>query len=108
MSVLIKESVSGLRHGHKAVGTSAVQLGGPLPYLPNKGILVRCPGADDPVPNTVPIWVGSTAAVTADSVETSGGFPVLPGDALFIPADDIEKIWCISTAASQDIAWLAI
>ncbi len=107
MTNIIKESVSGLQHGHKTVGTTAIQLIESLTGDPNKGVLLRCPGPSDPSPNTAPIWVGSKT-VTADSAESTGGMPIVPGESLVIPVDDFDRLYVVSSAADQDVAWVAL
>ena len=95
-----------LKHGHTVVGTTAVQLTTlDFPFV--KGILVRAPGANDPVPNTAPIWVGSSA-VTADSNVGTGGVPLAPGESIVLPIDDPTVAWVVSTAATQDVSWLGV
>lgn len=102
-----KSSVpSKVRHGHKVVGTSAVQLV-PVSGRLTTGLLLRAPGGDDPVSNTAPIWIGN-ANVTADSDVTTGGFPIPPGGSLTINVDAVTELYLVSTAVSQDIAWIAI
>lgn len=102
-----KESVDAgsLTHGHTTVGMTAVKLTDKK-FKTVKGVLFRCPGSTDPVPNTAPIWVGA-ASVTADSSAT-GGMPVLPGDSAFFPIEQIDQLYVISTVANQDIAWMGI
>lgn len=105
---VVKESVTGLVHGHKSVGTSVVPLYDfPLTFPANKGVLLRCPGAGDATPNTVEVWVGGPG-VTGDSAEGSGGIPIAPGEALFIPIEEPALLYVVAGAASQDIAWMAI
>ena len=101
---ITKETVktSNLHQGHTVVGAVAVPLC--LQFTTYQGILVRCPGPNDPVPNTAPVWIGRTG-VTADSGPT-GGFPVLPGHSVTIPVDDPSQLFCISTIEDQDIAWI--
>lgn len=96
--------VSDLINGHIVVGTAAVQL--TLSIRVSRGVLLRCPGAEDPVPNTDPVWVGR-ANVTADSSAT-GGTPILPGGSLFIPVDDPGGVYVISTAPGQDVSWIGM
>ena len=104
---VVKEAVKGpLIHGHTTVGTSIVQLT-TINDSVFKGVLLRCPGSSDPVPNGSPIWVGNIF-VTADSTADSGGLPIAPGEALFIPIDDPSNLYVRSTAAGQDIAWMLI
>lgn len=105
---VVKESVIGLSHGHKSVGISVVQLYAfALTSPANKGVLLRCPGAGDATPNTVEVWVGGPA-VTGDSNESSGGMPIAPGEALFIPIEEPSHLYVIAGAVSQDIAWMAL
>jgi hypothetical protein len=101
---LTKETskADGLQHGHQTVGATPVALCHSFQTL--RGILVRCPGTNDPVPNTAPVWIGR-AGVTADS-GPRGGFPILPGHSLHIPIDDPALLICVSTVEDQDIAWM--
>ena len=103
---ITKEAVRELFQGHKSVGTTRVKLT-ELDFTVNKGVLVRCPGTSDPVANTVPVWIGGSA-VTANSAEGTGGIPILPGDSIFIPIDKPNLLWVVSSAVSQDVAWLGI
>lgn len=96
-----------IRYGHKAVGTSAVQLT-TVGVDMEKGILLRAPGTGDLIPNTAPVWVGTNAGVTADSNEGSGGMPLIPGASITVPASLAKDLWVISTAISQDIAWMGV
>jgi hypothetical protein len=102
-----KESVdaSNMHHGHTAVGTTRVKLTD-LAFSTTKGVLFRCPGSTDPVPNTAPIWIGGPA-VTADSSQT-GGIPILPGDSAFMPLERLDSLYVVSSVANQDIAWMGI
>lgn len=107
MSVLVKETVTGLQHGHVAVTTTRKKIfSDPLPSKLNKGVLLRCPGVDDPVTNTIPVWVGGPA-VTADSDATTGGYPMAPGDAITVPIEVLTELYAISSG-SADLAWLAL
>lgn len=72
-----------------------------------KGILIRAPGADDPTSNTLCVWVGGPA-VTADSATDSGGIPLPPGESITLPVDDPTGVYVISTAGSQEVAWLGV
>lgn len=101
-----KETVNEFKHGHKAVGTTAVPMT-ILGFTALKGILLRCPGSADPDPNTAPVWVGG-AGVSADNSEATGGLPILPGSTLFIPLDNPTQLYFVSTAGGQDIAWIIV
>ena len=95
-----------LKHGHTAVGTTAAQLTN-LSFKLDRGLLVRAPGPDDPVPNTAVVWVGRKG-VTADSNTGLGGMPIPPGQSLVLPVDDPSLVWAVSTAAGQDLAWMGV
>jgi len=97
-------STKDLYHGHVVVSVTAISLCGSFPT--KRGVMLRTPGPEDPVPNTVPVWVGRST-VTADSAAT-GGFPLKPGASLFMPVDDPSGIFVISTTGGQDIAWIGV
>jgi len=96
-----------IRHGHKTVGASAVALSG-ISVSVKRGVLIRAPGGNDPVPNTATVWIGGGSHVTADSDTDTGGFPLIPGATVVIDTDDVAKIYAISTAAGQDLAWIGV
>jgi hypothetical protein len=106
MSEVVKETspTKGLRFGHTTVGVTAVKLCEGFPA--KRGILIRCPGSSDPVPNTVCVWVGGVN-VKADSTSL-GGMPLPPGQAIIIPIDEPGELYVISTAADQDVAWMGV
>ena len=65
-----------LKYGNTTVGTDAVQVS-PNSVTLVRGLLLRSPGAADPVPNTDVVHIG-LGSVTADSTAT-GGIPLVPG-----------------------------
>lgn len=97
-----KESVtSPIQHGHKEVGTNAVQVtSSPTRFV--KGVVVLADSA-----NSAPVYVGSYL-VTADSAETSGGFPLEAGKSVSLQIEDLSKLYAVSTAAAQKLAWIAV
>lgn len=95
-----------LVHGHTVVGVTAVPLT-TRSHVCSRGILVRAPGAGEPVPNTEVVWVGR-ACVTASSDVNNGGIPITPGGSIVLPVDDPSKVYAISLDAGQDIAWMAV
>jgi hypothetical protein len=102
-----KETINELHHGCTVVGASRIRLSD-LEFGALKGILVRCPGTADPGGgNAVPIWIGGSG-VTADQNPGTGGIPVLPGSAMFVPLDQTNLVWVVSTQANQTIAWMAV
>jgi hypothetical protein len=102
---VVKESVSEMFFGHTSVGTTAVKIV-PQKFPVQKGVLLRAPGAGDPVANTRPIWIGGVG-VTADSSAT-GGVPLCPGESMLVPLEDPTRLQAISTDANQDLAWMVV
>lgn len=102
---ILKESVQQWFNGHKSVGLTAVPLT-TIGYDLQKGVLIRAPGTGDPTANTTCVWVGRAANVTADSNEQTGGMPIPPGEAVFVPTDDPRKVYLISDDVTQDVAWI--
>jgi len=110
MAEITRESVDDLRHGHAVVGISRVKIVSPIfvgTQQALKGILLVTPGSNAPTPNTNPIWIGG-GGVTADSAPETGGMWLLPGDSLFVPMADVSKLYAVSTAADQDLAWMVM
>lgn len=103
---ITKESVREFWHGHTDVDMTRKRLT-ELDFLSNKGVLLRCPGTDEDPTNSEPVYVGGNG-VTADSSPGTGGLPIMPGDAIFIPIDKPMLLWVVSSADDQDIAWMAI
>lgn len=103
---VVKEAVREFKHGHQVVGTTRIQLT-PLEFMVNKGVLLRAPGTNDPSPNDDPVWVGGSG-VTADNDEGTGGMPIMPGDAIFIPVERPMLLWVVTNNTDQDIAWFGI
>ena len=95
---------TGLYSGHTLVGVTAVPLCGN--FDTRRGVLLRCPGSLDPVPNTAPVWVGPKS-VKADS-SAAGGMPITPGSHIVLPIEDPSQLYVISTVADQDIAWMGV
>ena len=107
MANVYRESVNAqVQNRHVVAGTSAA-LVNPFGFQFMKGILLRTPGPMDPVPNAVPVWIGN-AQVTADNAVETGGFPIVPGSSVFIPAEFAANLYVISTQADQDLAWLGV
>jgi hypothetical protein len=105
MSLEINHVTPKLHVGHTTVGATAVRLTA-LAFPLERGIHLRAPGAADPTPNAKPVWIGNNPGVTADSAAT-GGYPLAPGDSVFLLISDPTLLYVISTAAGQDVAWLA-
>ena len=81
------------------VGEAAVQLlnnGAPLTAL--RGVIVKSLGG-----NSGKIYVGSSNGVTVAT-----GFELIPGDAISLPLNNINLVWCISDTAAQKVSWAAV
>jgi hypothetical protein len=105
---ITKETVNDLWNGHTVVGTTRVKVVNlALGTKALKGILLVTPGSNAPTPNTNPIWIGG-GGVTADSALGTGGLWLMPGDRLFIPIADLSKLYAVSTAVDQDLAWMGM
>ena len=105
---VVRETVNDLWHGHVVVGTTRVKVVNyALGTQALKGILLVTPGSTAPTPNTDPIWIGGIG-VTANSAIETGCMWLMPGDSLFIPMADVPKLYAVSTAVTQDLAWMVM
>ena len=89
-----------------AVGVTAVKVN-PFGFKFVKGIQLYAPGSSDANPNTSTIWLGGPG-VTADQVIETGGFPLVPGSSLMLPAEFADGLYVISASASQVLTWLGV
>lgn len=104
---ITRETVREFLHGWQTVGVDRIQIT-PLDLYALKGVLLSTPGSAYPGGgNTKPIWVGSEK-VTADQNAGSGGQPLVPGAAMFIPIDKPDRLWVVSTDPDQKIAWMLV
>jgi hypothetical protein len=69
----------------------------------NHGVVLRVPGASDPVPNTGIVWVGDENIVAG-----SVGFPMAPGSSLTLGVDDLDELYVTSNVASQVVYWIGV
>lgn len=67
-----------------------------------QGILLRCPGVSDAVPNTTEVWVGK------EPVTDSDGMALAPGETLSLPLESGENLYAVTATANQVIAWMAM
>jgi hypothetical protein len=63
-----------------------------------RGVIVKAMGG-----NSGKIYVGSSAGVT-----TGDGFELIPGDAVSLPLNNINLIWCISDTVGQKVSWAVV
>lgn len=83
--------------GQTSVGVSAVQVQSSSQVC-RHGVQVKAN-----MGNTGIIYVGHSSGVT-----TSNGYELGPGESVFVPIDNVNKVYVISDTASQGISWLAI
>jgi hypothetical protein len=102
MTRLGDDSVGSFDHGRKSsVGTSVV----PLTTVGGKaarGVQVKAA-----VSNTGTVYVGNSD-VTADSADATDGFPLAPGDGLFLPIDDPTRVYLVASAAGQKVFFVVV
>lgn len=87
---------SSLKVGSTTVGTSAVQVI-PANYSVLKGVQLKAHPD-----NTDPIFIGT------NTVSSASGFPLSASEGLFVPIEDLSKIYAIAGAANQDLRWAAV
>lgn len=107
MSNIHREAVNlPIQNRNVAVGVTAVKVN-PFGFQFVKGIQLYAPGTSDANPNTATIWLGGEGVTANQGIET-GGFPLVPGSALFLPAEFANSLYVISASASQILTWLGV
>jgi hypothetical protein len=102
MTRLGDDTVHSFDHGRNgAVGTSAVRLTTASLHAA-RGVQLKAATT-----NTGTLYVGNSD-VTAGTAEATDGFPLGPGDALFLPIDDPSKVFLIASAASQAVFFIVL
>ncbi|MDZ4781248.1 MAG: hypothetical protein SGJ19_13420 [Planctomycetia bacterium] len=102
MSRIGDETVHGFDHGRKSsVGTTAVQLSA-TSYRVAKGVQLKADAA-----NSSTVYVGN-ADLTADTADATDGFPLAASEGLFVPVDDVNKIYVRGGASGQKVFWFAV
>lgn len=102
MSRIGDETVHGFDHGRKSsVGTTAVQLSA-TSYRVTKGVQLKADAA-----NASTVYVGN-ADLTADTADATDGFPLAAGEGLFVPVDDVNKVYVRGGASGQKVFWFAV
>lgn len=84
------------------VGTSAVRLSSAsVPCT--RGVYVKAaPG------NIGVVYVGASSGVTAGGTDATDGYPLSAGHEVYVPINDVNKLWAIASAVSQKIFCLPI
>ena len=107
MSNIYREAVDlPVQNRNVAVGVTAVKVN-PFGFKFVKGIQLYAPGSSDATPNTATVWLGNIG-VTADQAIETGGFPLVPGSSLMLPAEFVDNLYVISGSASQILTWLGV
>ena len=89
----------GFETGRKSsIGVTAVAL--TATSTPCEAVTVRAPAT-----NSVNVYVAARSTVTADSADATDGYQLAPGDLHIFNIDDPNKLYAISTAASQKLFW---
>jgi hypothetical protein len=97
-----KETVSQYFHGQVTLTANTVTKIINLNNEFAQGILLRCPGVSDAVPNTTEVWVGK------EPVTDSDGMALAPGETLSLPLESGENLYAVTATANQVIAWMAM
>lgn len=99
------ETVNSFDHGSKGSigGTALVLIATTTPptHL-TKGAQIKAAADNDGT-----VYVGKSD-VTADSAAATDGYPLSPGEALFVPVDDPSKIYVIGSGAGQKVFFLVV
>lgn len=100
--IVTQDTVDTFNTGSATVGgTAAALVDKSIPCA--HGVLLRADST-----NTVGIWVGSSAAVTAGTTAATDGFLLRPADGpVFLPISDLKFMFAIAGASSQKLYWLA-
>jgi hypothetical protein len=88
-------------HGAVTVGTTAVALASAYTLL-NRGVQIKAAAA-----NTGQVYVGNSD-VTNGSADATDGFELSARDGLFVPAQDLQGVYVIGSAAGQKVFWLTL
>ena len=84
--------------GQTLAGSSAEALS--ATSIPCQGVLVKAPST-----NAATIYVGKSD-VTTDYADTTGGFPLEPGESVGVPCRNVNEVFVRGTAADK-VAWIA-
>jgi hypothetical protein len=91
------ETVCNFEHGRKSsIGTTAVPLTATSVHAA-RGVQLKAASA-----NTGTVYVGNSD-VTADSADATDGFPLTPGEGLFLPVDDPSRVYVVGSTSGQKV-----
>jgi hypothetical protein len=96
------ETVCTFDHGRKSsIGTTAVPLT-TISVHAARGVQLKAASA-----NTGTVYVGNSD-VTADSADATDGFPLAPGEGLFLPVEDPTRVYVVGSAAGQKVFFVVL
>ena len=58
--------------------------------------------------NAHPIYIGQSSTVTADSSETTDGYPISAGESIVIPVIDPNSIFLVSAAGTGKVFYVSV
>ncbi len=91
------------RHGRKSgITTTAVQME-TTGVLAGKGVLIKAASG-----NTDDVYIGRSSTVTADSSDTTDGFPLSANQALEIEVDEAGDVFLIAASGTQKVFWITV
>lgn len=90
-----------VRTGNTNVTTTAAAISSDGSKL-GQGVQLKADAA-----NSVAIWVGSSAGVTAGTDSETDGFPLDPGEGVFYPTQYENEIYAIVSAGSETLHRMA-
>lgn len=88
--------------GRKTIGGTAVRLyTGELKAI--EGILIKTDSS-----NSGTVYISNRSDVTADSDDTTDGFPLAANESVVVPVRNPNELWIVGSAAGQKIWWLIV
>jgi hypothetical protein len=97
-----KETVKQYFHGQIKLAAATVTKIIAIDNEFTQGILLRCPGPTDAVPNTTEVWIGKAPVTDAD------GMAIAPGETLSLPLESGENLYAVTATVNQVVAWVAM
>jgi hypothetical protein len=96
------DSLNNFDHGRtSSIGTSAAPLTSVSSHAP-RGVQIKAA-----IGNTGTVYVGNSD-VTANAADATDGFPLVGGEALFVPVNDPSKVYVIGSASGQTVFYLVV
>jgi hypothetical protein len=96
--VVISQAQPTFAAGQDTINTSAVQLNGGLSRVARSGVTLKSVSG-----NSGRVYIGTSSSIT-----TSSGYELAAGESVTLPVNNINLIWMIGSAASQQVSWLVV